>query len=80
MVYLGPKLCVTGADLQATLEKEESWLLERELKGDHDEKHNAQENEENEIAIKNDDRSVDEFEEEIKVIERKVVINSYSWA
>ena len=78
MVYLGPKLCVTGADLQAALEKGESGLLETELFGDHNEKHNAQKSEEDEIAIKNNDVSVDELEEEIKDIKRKVVINSYS--
>ena len=53
-------------------------MLKTELFADHDEKHNAQKKEENETAIKNNDRSVDKLEEEIKDIKRKVVINSYS--
>ena len=74
MVYLGPKLCVTGADLQAALEKGESGLLETELFGDHDEKHNAQKSEEDEIAIKNND--VVELDGQInKVKTMKGVVN-----
>ena len=78
MVYFGPKLCVTGIRPAGHLERQEHELLKRELFGDHDADHNAQENEEDETAIKNDDRSVDKLEEEIKDIKRKVVINSYS--
>ena len=55
MVYLGPKLCVTGIGPAGHLERQEHALLKTELFGDHDEKHNAQKNEEDEIAIKNND-------------------------
>ena len=78
MVYLGPKLCVTGIGPAGHLERQEHALLKTELFGDHDEKHNAQKSEKDEIAIKNNDRSVDKLEEEIKDIKRKVVVNSYS--
>ena len=78
MVYFGPKLCVTGIRPAGHLERQERELLKRELFVDHDAEHNAQKNEEDETAIKNNDGSVDKLEEEIKDIKRKVVVNSYS--
>ena len=53
-------------------------LLKTESIVDHDEKHNAQKNEEDEAAIKNNDGSVDKPEGEIKEVNIKVVVNSYS--
>ena len=58
--------------------KQEHELLKTELIVDHDEKHNAQKNEEDEAAIKNNDGSVDKPEGEIKEVNIKVVVNSYS--
>ena len=53
-------------------------MLKTESIVDHDEKHNAQKNEEDEAAIKNNDGSVDKPEGEIKEVNIKVVVNSYS--
>ena len=78
MVYFGPKLCVMGNRPAGYLERRERKLLETESIVDHDEKHNAQKNEEDEAAIKNNDGSVDKHEVEIKEVNVKVVVNSYS--
>ena len=40
---------------------------------DHDEKHKAQEKEEDETAIKDNDKSVDELEEDIKDMNKRTV-------
>ena len=58
--------------------KQEHELLKEELTVDHDEKHNAQKNEEDEAAIKNNVESVVNPEENIKEVNIKVVVNSYS--
>ena len=73
MVYLGPKLCVTGIRPAGHLERQEPGVLRRELTVDHDEKHNTQKVGENETAIKDNDKSVDEPEEDIKNMNKRTV-------
>ena len=60
--------------------KQEHELLKQESVVDSDENKNAQENEEDEAAIKNNDGPVKESEEEIKDMQRKVVVIPYSEA
>ena len=60
--------------------KQEHELLKQESVVDSDENKNAQENGKDETAIDNNDGSVKESEEEIKDMQRKVVVISYSEA
>ena len=60
--------------------KQEHELLKEESVVDSDENKNAQENGKDETAIDNNDGSVKESEEEIKDMQRKVVVISYSEA
>ena len=60
--------------------KQEHELLKEESVVDSDENKNAQENGKDETAIDNNDGSVKESEEEIKEMQRKVVVISYSEA
>ena len=60
------------------IEKQESGLLERESSAHLDAEHNAQKKGENETAIKNIDESVDKPDGDIKDVNIKVVVNSYS--
>ena len=60
--------------------KQEHELLKEESIIDHDENKNAQENGKDETAIDNNDGSVKESEEEIKDMQRKVVVIPYSEA
>ena len=60
--------------------KQEHELLKGESVVDSDENKNAQENGKDETAIDNNDGSVKESEEEIKEMQRKVVVISYSEA
>ena len=80
MVYFGPKLCVKGNRPAGNLERQERELLKTELSEDHDAANNAKKKGENEAAIKNNDGSVDKPEGEIKEVNIKVVVNSYSKA
>ena len=75
MVYLGPKLCVTGIRPAGHLERQEPAVLRRELSAHLDAEHNAQKVGENEAAIKNNDKSVDEPEEDIKDVNKRTVFN-----
>ena len=77
MVYLGPKLCVTGIRPAGHLERQEPAVLRRELSAHLDAGHNAQKKGENEAAIKNSDESVDEPDGDIKDVNIKVAVNSY---
>ena len=69
MVYLGPKLCVTGIGPAGHLERQEPVVQKRELTVDHDEKHKAQKKEEDETAIE----SVVKAEENIKDVSKRIV-------
>ena len=60
--------------------KQEHELLKRESVVDSDENKNAQENGKDETAIDNNEGSVKESEEEIKDMQRKVVVIPYSEA
>ena len=60
--------------------KQEHELLKQESDVDSDENKNAQENGYDETAIDNNDGSVKESEEEIKDMQRKVVVIPYSEA
>ena len=60
--------------------KQEHELLKEESVVDSDENKNAQENGKDETAIDNNDGSVKESEEEIKDMQRKVVVIPYSEA
>ena len=60
--------------------KQEHELLKQESVVDSDENKNAQENGKDETAIDNNDGSVKESEEEIKDMQRKVVVIPYSEA
>ena len=60
------------------LKRQESGLLERELSVHLGAANNAKKKGEDEAAIKNNDESVDKPEGEIKVMNIKVVVNSYS--
>ena len=71
MVYLGPKLCVTGIRPAGHLERQEPGVLRRELTVDHDEKHNTQKKEEDETAIE----SVVKPEENIKDVNKRIVFD-----
>ena len=50
-------------------------MLEGESSVDHDAEHNAQKNDEDETAIKNNDESVDKPELEIKDVNIRIVFN-----
>ena len=78
MVYLGPKLCVTGIRPAGHLERQEPAVLITESSAHLDAEHNAQKKGENEAAIKNTDESVDKPDGDIKDVNIKVVVNSYS--
>ena len=78
MVYLGPKLCVTGIRPAGHLERQEPVVLIRESSAHLDAEHNAQKKGEDETAIKNHDESVDKPDGDIKDVNIKVVVNSYS--
>ena len=75
MVYLGPKLCVTGIRLAGHLERQEPAVLMRELSAHLDAGHNAQKKGENETAIKNIDESVNKPDEDIKDVNKRTVFN-----